>query len=70
MFRADGSDDVVLPGEQVAVDHARTVCQRLADQWGATVTLRKWNGFGRFTEELFAPSLPNSALTASRRRSA
>ena len=70
LFRTDGMEDVVLPGEQLALDYARTVCQRLADRWGEPVKLRKWNAFERFTDETFSPSVPTNLESLPRRRSA
>ena len=70
LFRTDGMEDVVLPGEQLALDYARTVCQRLADRWGDPVKLRKWNAFERFTGETFSPSVPTNLESLPRRRSA
>ena len=70
IVRTDGVVDVVLKGREVACDYARLVAQRLADRLGRAVTLRLWNAFQRYTDEVYEPTPDPLRAHKTRRKAA
>lgn len=68
IVRTDGQPDCLFPSESVAVEYGRTLSARIANRYGARVSLRLWPRLGTFLAEMIEPgAYPASAARWARR---